>query len=117
VWIAHCYALKPPPDGSSACLPPFRYRDKHNMEKEATTDEEKGRVLFKEFFADRGEENMIPEDVDYPQAKFKFTPISDSQVTRAIDRLKLLLEFRHLDRGFSGSLCFTEKLPRYPPSP
>ena len=88
VWTAHRYAAAGPMDGGRARIPKFKAKREDGTTWIANTNEEKEKMLFETFFPSRGEGMQgIPDDTHYPTPAFKFKPVTNEQIKRAIIKL------------------------------
>jgi len=90
VWAAHRYASGDPTDGGRARITPLRSgQEGGDMQTPQVPEmnEDKSRLLCTTFFPDIEREDMSQADESYPTPKFTFTPITDDQIYRMINRL------------------------------
>jgi len=90
IWTAHRYMSGDPTDGGQARIPPLRGNQTSVGEDEKSlveTNEDKSRVLRATFFPELERVDMSHADVIYLAPKFKFSPITDEQIHRAIAKL------------------------------
>jgi len=84
--------LGDPTDRGRARIPPLRPSqegDEMQTHQVAESNEEKGRLLCKTFFPNIEREEVNQVDDSYPIPKFAFTPLTDDQIYRVINRLGL----------------------------
>ena len=77
-------------DGGRARISPLRSgQEGGEMQtpQVAETNEDKSRLLCTTFFPDIEREDVSQADESYPTPKFTFTPITDDQIYRMINRL------------------------------
>ena len=88
IWTAAKYTNNQPTDGSKAKVPnlkgSFRGQD---SPIEATTNVEKSQLFYEAFFPDGLVHSANQTARDYPPPKWKFNPITNDQVIRAIDSM------------------------------
>ena len=90
VCTANRMATWPASDGGRGRIPALHIRDPITKQiiQEASTNEEKGKLLYQLFFPKRTAP-PVPEQRDpYPQAKWEYTHTTDEQIHRAIRRMK-----------------------------
>jgi hypothetical protein len=86
VWSAHQLTSREPTDGSRARIPNLSVSGTNGHPRELVTDREKGEALFADFFSKKA--NLTWEDQTYPEPKFSFYNITNSQVQEAINKAK-----------------------------
>ena len=88
IWTANKYALGPATDSGSVRIPDLVYKDEHNRNKLAATNEDKAKAFYDTFFTKRIDtETDYNTRQNYPTPKFIFKPITDEQIRRAIKRI------------------------------
>ena len=90
VWAVNRMATGPASDGGRGRVPTLQVKDPitKRVVQEASTNEEKGKMLYQLFFPKRAAP-LVPVQRDpYPQAKWDYTPTTDEQIHRAIRRMK-----------------------------
>lgn len=70
----------------------------------AESNEEKSRMFFKTFFPPKPATNINFDEAHYPPAKWKFQPITDEQIHRAIQRMK---PYKATKAGTASNAIFT----------
>jgi hypothetical protein len=86
VWTAHRFIDKAPTDRGNMQVPTLATKRDNGGTQIANTNEEKARMLFEAFFSlPAPSNNQILKDFECPLPAFKFNPITDDQIQRAID--------------------------------
>src|SRR5882724_3168478 len=90
IWTAHHYALGDPLDGGKARIPTLKVRQTglgSTATQVAETNQEKSHMLLATFFPKltHSELDLLPPD--HPIPKFKFRPVINDQIHRAISKL------------------------------
>ena len=90
VWDASRLATGPASDGGRTRIPTLQVVDPvtKRVTREATTNEEKGKLLFETFFPPKPAISSVPENAQYPRPHWKFQNITDEQIHRTIRKLK-----------------------------
>ena len=88
MWIVIKFVTAAPTDGGSARIPTLKVKDPNGTIWEVADNAGKSKALYDSFFYPPPADAGIDPDFTYPPAKFKFKPISDAQVLRAIKKLK-----------------------------
>ena len=89
VWTASRYADNPPTDASRAKVPNLKAKPRGSERvTEATTNAEKSQLFYEAFYP---EKPMQPPQESqafvYPPNRWRFTPITNNQIRRAIDNM------------------------------
>jgi hypothetical protein len=88
VWTAHKYVSNDPADGGKTRIPNLTYKGSAGRRRYTTTNEEKAKAFYNTFFAAPDESSHAEiGDNEYLEPAFKFRPISDHQISRAINRI------------------------------
>jgi hypothetical protein len=89
VWAANRMATGPASDSSRGKIPSLQVRDPITKQviQVACTNEEKGKLFYKQFFPKRTAP-PVPVQNPYPEAKWEYSSITDEQIHRAIRRMK-----------------------------
>ena len=87
IWTAHRYINNPTGDGSRARIPTLVGKDAEGNATAASTNEEKGEMLAKMLFPPPPATSSVPDDIDYPEPAARWTPITQEQLTKAINHL------------------------------
>ena len=88
VWAANRFIASPPSDGGKARIPALKTPNDDGELTEVDDNEQKSRLLHKVFFYDPPDDPGIDPEHVYPEEKFTFDNITDTQITRAIKRLQ-----------------------------
>ncbi|KAF8875638.1 hypothetical protein BD779DRAFT_1380705, partial [Infundibulicybe gibba] len=73
-----------------ARVPTLTTRDHHgNVKKTAPDNEGKSKMFFEAFFPKKSGTENDYDRYQYPQPKWRFEPITDEQIHRAIDKMKM----------------------------
>jgi hypothetical protein len=90
VWAANRMATGLATDGGRGRIPTLQVKDPvtRQVTQEASTNEEKGKLLYQNFFPKRTAPLVPVQDEPYPQAKWEYAPTTDEQIHRAIRRMK-----------------------------
>ncbi|CAA7269138.1 unnamed protein product [Cyclocybe aegerita] len=89
VWTASRLVKGPGGDGGRVRVPTLEIRDgEAGQACTATTNKEKGQLFFETFFPKRSVEVEAGGETTYPRPKWKYKPVTNEQVHRAIQRLK-----------------------------
>lgn len=88
MWNAHKYVTGDPTDGSASKTLALKKKKENGTVTYTENDEEKANLLFRTFFPDIGEYQKPPTNYKYPPSKFEFREITDTQIHKAIERLK-----------------------------
>ena len=90
VWEASRLATGPASDGGRMPIPTLQVTDPvtKRIMREATTNEEKGKLLFKKFFPPKPATSSVPENAWYPRPRWIFQNITDKQILHTIQKLK-----------------------------
>ncbi|KAJ6459125.1 hypothetical protein C8R47DRAFT_1059433, partial [Mycena vitilis] len=89
VWTASRIALGPPNDGGRMRVPTLCTTDPVSKRTvEATSNEEKSALLYKEFFPPKMTRSSVPPNPIYPEPAYEWHPVSDALLHRAIARMK-----------------------------
>jgi len=90
IWTAHQYALGDPTDGGRARVPTLVIgRRAGEAAEEASSNEDKTRAFLRVFFPATVQDEQTEASSEYPTPKFSFSPVTDSQIRRAITQLSL----------------------------
>ena len=88
VWTAGKYANNEPTDASKAKVPNLKGKFRGcDAAVEGTTNTEKSRLFYEAFYPEVPRQGSEESSFTYPPQKWKFTPITDDQITRAIDNM------------------------------
>ncbi|KAJ6570943.1 hypothetical protein DFH09DRAFT_916720, partial [Mycena vulgaris] len=89
VWAAGRLASGPPSDGGRARVPTLRTVDPVTRGVvEATTNEEKSTLFYKEFFPAKMAVSSVPPDAVYPEPAYQWRPITNVMLHRVIAKMK-----------------------------
>ena len=90
VWDASRLVTGPASDGGRTRVPMLQVVDPTTKRvlREATTNVEKGKLLFETFFPAKPGESSVPVDTIYPPPKWTFENITDEQIHRAINKMQ-----------------------------
>jgi hypothetical protein len=91
LWTASRIATGSPHDGRTTRIPTLQVREEgtNRTIQEAQDNESKAEALYRLFFHPKREETTTPEDCKYPEAKWTHEPITNKQIDRAIQKMKL----------------------------
>ncbi|KAJ6570536.1 hypothetical protein DFH09DRAFT_1080093 [Mycena vulgaris] len=89
VWAAGRLVSGPPSDGGRARVPTLRVVDPvTHIVTEATSNEAKSKLFYKEFFPAKMAISSVPPNPVYPAPALEMAPISDALLHRVIARMK-----------------------------
>ena len=90
IWEASRLATGPASDGGRMCIPTLQVTDPvtKRIMHEATTNEEKGKLLFKTFFPPKPATSSVPENAWYPRPCWIFQNITNEKILHTIQKLK-----------------------------
>ncbi|KAJ6492787.1 hypothetical protein C8R47DRAFT_975510, partial [Mycena vitilis] len=89
VWTAGQMMKSAATDGGRARVPDLRRKMANGREEVATTNREKTAWMVQEFYPVRSAgATDPPDDVQYPEPKWKFEPITELQLHRVIAKMK-----------------------------
>ncbi|KAF5318094.1 hypothetical protein D9619_012016 [Psilocybe cf. subviscida] len=89
VWDAGRLLAGTGTDGGRTRVPALKIVDaRGRVEREAVSNEEKGKAFFEAFFLGKPNESLVPADARYPAAAWNFQNITDPQIHQAIRKLK-----------------------------
>ena len=81
IWTANKYASGPATNGRSVRIPDLIYKDEHNRNKLAATNEDKAKVFYDTFFTKGMDtETDCNTRQNYPTPKFTFKLITEEQI-------------------------------------
>ncbi|KAJ6495890.1 hypothetical protein DFH09DRAFT_833229, partial [Mycena vulgaris] len=117
LWAASRLALGEPSDGGRARVPTLRTVDPvTRIVSEAVSNEEKSRAFHREFFPAKMPVSSVPPDAQYPAPAYRWEPISDALLHRAIKKMK---PYKAARAGSFANCIFTENahllVPYYGP--
>jgi len=89
VWTASRYANSPPTDASRAKVPNLKAKPRGSERMtEATTNAEKSQLFYEAFYLEKpAQQPQEAQTFVYPPNHWRFTPITNDQVRRAIDNM------------------------------
>ncbi|KAF5384810.1 hypothetical protein D9615_000965 [Tricholomella constricta] len=87
VWDANKFITAPPTDGGRTRIPALKVEEEGGETREVQDNEGKAKLFHQAFFYEPPEVTNIPEDTVYPGEKFAWTPITDTEIRRAISKL------------------------------
>jgi len=87
IWIAHKYISNPGGDGGKTRIPMLRKTGPDGRIIQASTNEEKSKVLAQALFPPPPAISTTPADFLYPEPAEKWTDITRDQLTQKIDNL------------------------------
>jgi hypothetical protein len=90
VWTASRLATGPASDGGAARMPTLQVRQAGTgaVIQEARDNGDKANMLHRMFFPPQPEVSSAPGDAEYPAAGWKYAPVTNEQIDRAIRKLK-----------------------------
>ena len=90
VWTVNRMATGGATDGGRGRIPTLKVRDPatKRVVQEASTNEDKSKMLYKIFFPTRTAPPVPVQRAPYPQARWTYEPTTDEQIHRAIRRMK-----------------------------
>ena len=88
VWVAHKYVTGEHTDGANSKTLSLKTVDQNGEQIQVERDEEKADLFLKTFFPEIGNYLKPPQRYKYPPPAFKFKPITNEQIRRAIERLR-----------------------------
>ena len=90
MWAANRMVSGTAMDGRQSRIPKLLVKGPITKEviREAHTNEEKGQLLYQEFFPKQMTPMAMEADTPQPQAKWRYSPTTDEQIHRAIRRMK-----------------------------
>ncbi|KAJ7369241.1 hypothetical protein DFH08DRAFT_616164, partial [Mycena albidolilacea] len=90
VWDTERLVTDTATDGERTHVPTLMVKDTETgCVQEATSNEGKSALLYKEFFPQKMEVVMVPSDEEYPESAYEWKPISDVLLHRASVRMKM----------------------------
>lgn len=87
IWTAHRYVTGEPTDGAQSKMPPLKGKREDGSISLTKSEEEKSNLLFRSFFAEQLEYEKPPKKYKYPTALFRYSPITNQQIHKAIQKL------------------------------
>lgn len=87
IWIAHKYVTGEPTDGARSKMPPLKKVEEDGTISLTKDEEEKSDLLFKAFFEAQKDYEKPPRNYKYPKAAFRYSPVQNQQIHKAIERL------------------------------
>ena len=89
VWTASRYANSPPTDASCTKVPNLKAKPRGGERViEATTNAKKSQLFYEAFYPEKpAQQPQESQSFVYPPNRWRFTPITDDQISRAIDNM------------------------------
>jgi hypothetical protein len=87
IWTANRYATSEPSDGSKSRIPTLTSKQANGNITEASTNDEKSKMIAESFFPPPPLTDSVPENQEYPDPVAKHTPFTTCQIRRAISKL------------------------------
>jgi hypothetical protein len=87
IWTANRYVTSEPSDGSKSRIPTLKTTLPDGSIVEATTNDDKSKLIAKSFFPSPPLVNSVPQDQEYPDPVAAHTPFNSCQIKRAIANL------------------------------
>ena len=90
IWAVNRLVTGPASDGGRSRMPTVQIRDPVTKAviQEARTNEGKGELLYQTFFPPQTAPPVPTHREPYPQAKWKYKPVTDEQIYRAAKKMK-----------------------------
>jgi hypothetical protein len=87
IWTANRYVTSEPSDGSKSRIPTLKTTLADGSTVEASTNDDKSKLIAKSFFPSPPLVNSVPQDQEYPDPVAEHVPFNSCQIKRAIAKL------------------------------
>jgi hypothetical protein len=90
VWTVSRMVTGPASDGGAVRVPTLETKDPTTgaVTDVAKDNDSKAKMFYTLFFPPKPTEDHVPPDAEYPQPKWKYAPVTDEQIGRAIAKMR-----------------------------